>query len=377
MSAKNIVYVSLIDTLSGGGGERVCLDIARHLAVLGHSSVVVSLDGILRMAAPKGVDYWGGDGDCFDVIGLFSLLESKYGKSFDFHFLFHLVGATNFYIDNKEAFHKKSARCSIFFHGPMCEVFGVRTPFSTFRFKHYLEFWRIHKVVSKSRLRIKKLREALAHGELYAVSRQILQECDSLGIAGVSLFRNGVDYREVQKSSIACCELLPRGKYIVHVARISKEKRQDMLLQAYASSGAVLPLVIIGDGPSLPELKQLSEELGITDRVLFKGFLQNPYPILAGARFSIICSKFEGFCLSALESLTLGVPVLMTDRPYGIRSELHNYPRELISPDSVHGLACKIGTLSDENLPCMRYELPFEAFDITREVCRFVDCSGI
>ncbi|TDE18622.1 glycosyltransferase family 4 protein [Dyadobacter psychrotolerans] len=78
-------------------------------------------------------------------------------------------------------------------------------------------------------------------------------------------------YGEVLKQP----EILPYNpQRLIHVGRLVKWKRVDMLIQCVKNLASTLPkieLVVIGFGPEEESLKQLAAELGVSDRVLFIG----------------------------------------------------------------------------------------------------------
>ncbi len=66
---------------------------------------------------------------------------------------------------------------------------------------------------------------------------------------------------------------------ILHIGRLVKWKRVDLLLQAYKSVADRYPdseLVIIGDGPEKENLIQQSADLGLADKTVFTGAIYDP-----------------------------------------------------------------------------------------------------
>ena len=72
--------------------------------------------------------------------------------------------------------------------------------------------------------------------------------------------------------------------------------------------------------------------LGISDRVLFEGYVTNPYKYLATARLFVLSSRHEGMPTVLVEALSLGTPVVSTDCPTG--------PGELLNGGEL-GYLCK------------------------------------
>lgn len=105
----------------------------------------------------------------------------------------------------------------------------------------------------------------------------------------------------------------------LYVGRMSGEKGLDRLLQLFryvADENANVYLVLIGDGPDLEALRQLANQLAISDRVRFTGSV--PYanmPEYMGAGdFFVSASLSEVHPLTFIEAAAANLPAL------GIRS---------------------------------------------------------
>jgi glycosyltransferase involved in cell wall biosynthesis len=70
--------------------------------------------------------------------------------------------------------------------------------------------------------------------------------------------------------------------------------------------------VICGDGPERRRLERLASDLGVADRTLFMGYVDDPLPPLAAADVAVLLSSSpgEGRPLVAVEAGALGTPVL-------------------------------------------------------------------
>jgi len=71
--------------------------------------------------------------------------------------------------------------------------------------------------------------------------------------------------------------------------------------------------LIVGDGPNRGELEKLADSMGISDRVIFTGFVEDVYSLMAGLDLLVISSLWEGFGLTAIEAMVLGTPVVATE----------------------------------------------------------------
>lgn len=76
-------------------------------------------------------------------------------------------------------------------------------------------------------------------------------------------------------------------------------------------------LVFIGRGSEENNLKKIAMEAGVSDRVLFKGFLSNPHEELAKSDLYVLASFYEGFPNALVEAMICKVPVIATDCPSG------------------------------------------------------------
>ena len=117
------------------------------------------------------------------------------------------------------------------------------------------------------------------------------------------------------------------ASYIAAVGRLVPNKNFAMTLRAFAASGEKGSLVIMGEGPERPALEALAAELGIADRVLTPGYMANPFPVIAGAKYLVSSSNAEGFPNAIVEAMALGRPVIATDCESG--------PANILSPNIV------------------------------------------
>ncbi|HFC00217.1 MAG TPA: glycosyltransferase, partial [Phaeodactylibacter sp.] len=117
---------------------------------------------------------------------------------------------------------------------------------------------------------------------------------------------------------------------IVAVGRLVKLKGHHHLIKVFADVAVKAPLarlVIVGTGVEQNALIQLTERLGISKKVLFAGFQENPFKYVAKAKILAFSSDFEGFGNVIVEALASGTPVISVD--------IDNGPREILAPDSV------------------------------------------
>lgn len=104
-------------------------------------------------------------------------------------------------------------------------------------------------------------------------------------------------------------------KLLLFVGRIAKEKAIDKIINAFKKvkeNNLKIKLLIVGDGPSLDELKKLNKELGLEDYIYFAGKKPfNEVPIYYhGADGFISASTSETQGMTYIEALASGLIVL-------------------------------------------------------------------
>lgn len=95
---------------------------------------------------------------------------------------------------------------------------------------------------------------------------------------------------------------------------VTPRKGFDYLLRAFAATRLTRSrVVIIGDGPNLPELRELAASLGIADRVSWLGHRDDAPDLLAGLDLFVLSSHNEGMANVMLEAMAGGTPVIASD----------------------------------------------------------------
>jgi len=111
---------------------------------------------------------------------------------------------------------------------------------------------------------------------------------------------------------------------ILGVGRLTKQKDFPTLLRAFALVRKRHPcrLVILGEGEDRSKLEALISELGMSEDVDMPGFVDNPYKYMAHAAVFALSSIWEGLPTVLIECLACGTPVVATDCPSGPREIL-------------------------------------------------------
>lgn len=97
------------------------------------------------------------------------------------------------------------------------------------------------------------------------------------------------------------------------VGRLIPVKGYESLLEALASVRLDFRLLIVGDGPLMGRLTELSRELGLEEKVKMVGFRTDVSRILSGIDVFVLPTLGEGFGLVLLEAMAHKIPIVSTN----------------------------------------------------------------
>lgn len=126
-------------------------------------------------------------------------------------------------------------------------------------------------------------------------------------------------------------------RILVHSSNFREVKRPLDVLSAYQMLNDEIPssLVLVGDGPLLPEVLKKASVLGILDHVYSAGQVVNVPQYLSVADLKLQLSTNEGLSLSVLEAQACGVPAVVSNiggLPYCIEDGKTGYVVDVSDP---------------------------------------------
>ena len=150
-------------------------------------------------------------------------------------------------------------------------------------------------------------------------------------------------------------------KIITHVSNFRKVKKVDHVLRVFYKVQKKIncSLNLIGDGPELKKIKELSKKLNIEKRVHFKKYSRKIHKELKNSTLFLLTSEKESFGLSALEAISSGVPVISTN--VGGLTE--------IVVDGVTGFVSKLGDIKKMSDDCIKLLLDNDLYLRIRKNC--------
>lgn len=100
-------------------------------------------------------------------------------------------------------------------------------------------------------------------------------------------------------------------KYFIFIGRFSNEKHPEMIVKAFEQiNNPNFGIVLLGNGDLYDELKKHE-----TEHILLPGFKNNVYDYLIACDYYISASDVEGLANTLLESMTVGLPCVLSDIP--------------------------------------------------------------
>lgn len=148
---------------------------------------------------------------------------------------------------------------------------------------------------------------------------------ESLGAIGVdeqlcTVVGNPQDVIGIRTAGEAGQSRLWRGNSklkLIAVGRLISQKGYDVLLPALArlARETDFECLILGRGPLQVALQQQRESLGLTQHVTFYGWDDNPFAAIREADIFLLPSRWEGFGNVLLEAMALGRPIVAADCP--------------------------------------------------------------
>jgi glycosyltransferase involved in cell wall biosynthesis len=155
-------------------------------------------------------------------------------------------------------------------------------------------------------------------------NRQNVNESTSQRInqsTSIHLITNGVDISEVEECTQVAPELQAwrnNGDFVIgYIGQLISRKGLDVLLNALAELGNEMPwrFALVGEGPQREDLEQLTNQLGLQDRVSFFGYRGNRLEFLHGFDVFVLPSRLEGIPRCLMEAMAAGKLVLASDIP--------------------------------------------------------------
>ena len=164
----------------------------------------------------------------------------------------------------------------------------------------------------------------------------------------ISVINNGIKLSSYTQNNRLKILLSDRKSFNIAMSgRFVLQKDHETLIRSLYEINEKVSLFLFGDGPLLNELKTLVNKLGLTNRVIFKGWVNDMNVALENIDLYVQSSNWEGFGLAVVEAMAKGIPVLGSKVP-GLQ-EVIGSNKYLFKKNSKNQLVQKIKFILDND----------------------------
>ena len=168
------------------------------------------------------------------------------------------------------------------------------------------------------------------------MEKEIVMNSKNIANSNYVTLSNPIDFENINNLSTAYrTNFLDNVCNIVCVARLESVKRHDDLVKSLKLIRHNVHMHFVGDGTQMDALKELSNKLGVLNKITFHGNKNNPYPFMREANINILVSETEGFPNVINEYLVFKKPVIVSKCTEGLKNVPDINLVEIKSPLSI------------------------------------------
>lgn len=295
-----IKILFFIETLSGGGAEKVLCDLVEHMD---HSRFDITVQTLYREKAPVASDIryryvYPSENRLYRIL---KRIETQIGLTYPLHIrgdydievAYLESGSTKIMAGSTNKKAKKIA----WVHCDLQNIIGDPRAFADKTKKYYQKYDRVACVSEK-------VKESFV--ELFGEKPEAF------------VVHNVINDKEIVSRALEPLPdgVLKRRMTITLVGRLTPPKKIERILYAQRrllDEEYDFDLWIVGEGEERPKIEKMIRDLNLGNRVSLFGFRTNPYPFMYHADLLACSSVFEGYSTFITEGLIIGKPIVTTD----------------------------------------------------------------
>lgn len=327
---KKVLF--LINSLGGGGAEKVLIDIVNHMNYEKYDITVMTIydKGIYKNHLNSEVKYKS----------IIKVKNNFLQRLFGFIFRNLIPPRIRYNIFIKKQYDVEIA----FLEGLPVKVLSYSTNIRSLKLawvhtnleKYY---WQDH--IFKN---IKENRDAyLKFDKIVCVSKDSKEGfIKKFNIKNNIFIQHNLIDKEniIKKSTEKISYEFPNVFKVATIGRLGKEKGFDNLITAcgkLSREGFKFHLIILGEGSERENLEKLIKKFNLENHVKLLGFEKNPYKYIKNSDLFVSSSRVEGYSLAVAEALVLETPILST-KGTGTNDILFGGKYGMMVENSIEGL---------------------------------------
>jgi glycosyltransferase involved in cell wall biosynthesis len=181
-------------------------------------------------------------------------------------------------------------------------------------------FFTVHNILSKSAFKLSTLSFLLEKFSYKADQRAIFVSEDvredyhnKIGIKGREfLLHNFVEDHFFNEKWSKKEVTIDEPVKLVSIGSLKDQKNYKFLIESLSKFDQNFKLDIYGSGPLYDELSNNISSLNLEDKIFLKGRKKNLYQVLHNYDIYIMTSRYEGFGISLVEAMAIGLPTLVS-----------------------------------------------------------------
>ena len=315
LNKNNYHILFAIDSLTGRGAEKVVINLGKELIKLGHTVTFIIYENVIEFETHPRINLYKLNPIIHKSLRIFSrITDHKNVKLFklllgDIELQYGKVDLILSSLPRMDRILSliKDERIFHIIGNPLSMQSGIR---KNKWYKKISRIWHMKRMYDGRKL------IGMSHG----IGDDLVKYV-KVRPASFQAIYNPFDFDQIKSLAALPFKLtknLTSNDYLIHIGAFTlQQKRQDLLIEAFALSKLKCKLVLLGKGKDEEKIVDLIKKHGVTDQVVLAGFQTNPFPWIKHARLFVLSSDYEGFGNVLIEAMALSTPALSTDCPSG------------------------------------------------------------
>ena len=320
-----------VNSISNGGAERVCINLANELLKQNYKVDFIVLDNNDKKMYQ--ID---------DRIKVYNLNINHKNKLKKIGKILLSIYKVNRIIDKRE---DNGEYALITSHLPMSNIL---TRFSSVGDRAIYVFHTTMRFYDKNNSSALKsvLKFILKNRKIVCVSKGLENECKkkyNMKYSRFATIYNPINSNEINNKKKE--EISLKEPYILLVGRFCEAKRQERMLEIFYKGKFYekYKLVFCGTGDLEKEIKNKTKQLGIQDKVVFLGWQDNIYKWMSKCEILVSTSDIEAFPMTLIEAIVCKAKIVSSNCEFGPNEILtKEYSDFLVEVDNIDEYIKKI-----------------------------------